>query len=277
MAATQAAAVSRAALVKVAADAARQAGAVLRSRRSDPVAVATKSSDTDPVSEADRAAEERLVALVRQARPDDGIVGEEGADVASATGLRWLLDPLDGTVNYLYGLPPWAVSVAVEQRQPDGGWEAVAAAVLDVPRDELFTAERGAGAWCDGTRLQVNDPVDLPQALIATGFSYDRQHRARQAAVAAQVLTEARDVRRHGSAALDLCWVAAGRVDGFYEDSLGRWDWAAGALVAGEAGAVVTPLSGALAGRDGVIAAGPSLHGPLAALVTAGGGSPACG
>jgi myo-inositol-1(or 4)-monophosphatase len=169
-----------------------------------------------------------------------------------------VLDPLDGTVNYLYGIPAWCVSVACEDA--DG---ALVGVVRDPVHDVTYRASRGGGSWSGTTRLAVNDPVPLRRALVATGFAYDARVRARQARMLAEVLPQVRDVRRAGSAALDLCAVAAGRADGYYEDTTSRWDWAAGALIAAEAGATVTPL------RDGVIAAGPALHADLVALLAA--------
>lgn len=249
-------------LLALASRVARAAGDELRRRHGRAGRVDAKSSATDPVSDADRASEELLVGEILQARPDDGIVGEEGGDRAGTSGLRWLLDPLDGTVNFLYGFPSWCVSVACED---DEG--TVVGVVYDPTRDELFSARRGGGADLDGEPLSVNDPVALEQALIATGFSYDPQHRRQQAEVVARVLGQVRDIRRAGAAALDLCWLAAGRVDGYYEDSTSRWDWAAGALIASEAGATVTELPGPGDG-SGVVAAGPALHDGLRDLVT---------
>lgn len=275
------------ALEALALHAAREAGAVLLAHHGRQLDVDTKTSATDPVSAADREAEATLAALLRVARPDDGLLGEEGAAAEGRSGYRWVLDPLDGTVNYLYGHVGWAVSVACEEHGPDG-WEAVVGVVHDPVHDETFRAVLGGGAWLltgdgDGSgavarppasgevhagdhALRVNDPVRLEQALIATGFAYDREHRARQGPIAARVLAAARDLRRVGSAALDLCAVAAGRVDGYWEDTPARWDWAAGALIAREAGALVTPLPGPNP-EPGVIAAGPALHQALAALV----------
>ncbi|HEY8339187.1 MAG TPA: inositol monophosphatase family protein [Egibacteraceae bacterium] len=262
-------------LLELAVGVARAAGAELLARYGRAGAVETKTSATDPVSEADRASERLLVDALLRARPDDGLMGEEGAARRGSSGLRWVLDPLDGTVNYLYGFPAWAVSVACED--DDGARVGV---VHDALRGETFTAVRGAGAHllvgdAPPQPLRVNDPVALEQALVATGFSYDRGDRRRQAAVVAKVLPTVRDIRRGGSAALDLCSVAAGRVDGYYEDTTSRWDWAAGALVAREAGAVVTPLSSPSARRGvddraGLVAAGPALHPALAALVSDG-------
>lgn len=250
------------ALLALAESAARAAGAVLLERYGAAGGVETKSSATDPVTEADRASEALLVSRLLEARPDDGLLGEEGSSRPGRSGLRWVIDPLDGTVNYLYGLPAWSVSVACED-----GDGALVGVVHDPVHGETFTAVRGGGAFMGGRRLRVNDPVELGQALVATGFLYDRRARARQAATVARVLPAARDVRRFGSAALDLCALACGRVDGYYEDELGRWDWPAGGLVAAEAGAVVESLG------SGVIAAGPALFETLRALVVGDGGA----
>ncbi len=244
------------ALLDLAVEVATAAGNQLLSRREDAGRVDHKSSATDPVSEADRAAERRITEALTAARPDDGLLGEEGADRRGSTGLRWVVDPLDGTVNYLYGIPAWSVSIACEDEHG-----ALVGAVVDPSRQEIYTAVRHRGAHRNGASLQVNEPVDLPRALLATGFSYDSVIRRRQAATLAFLLPRVRDIRRIGSAALDLCAVAAGRVDAYYEDTTARWDWAAGALVAAEAGAVVTPLA------SGLLAAGPSLHTGLSALL----------
>lgn len=253
-------------LLDLAERAARLAGAELLARRGRVDGLDTKTSATDPVSDADRASEEILVRTLLDARPDDGLLGEEGASRPGTTGLRWVLDPLDGTVNWLYGFPAWCVSVACEDGH-DAPGEALCGVVYDPLRDECFRAARGEGAWLVSPqgerRLRVNEPVPLARALIATGFGYDPDDRARQAATVARVIPAARDVRRGGAAALDLCWLASGRVDGYYEDTTSRWDWAAAALIVREAGAVVTAY-----GDGGVIAAGPALHAELAPLVT---------
>jgi myo-inositol-1(or 4)-monophosphatase len=253
-------------LLALAVRAAHRAGEVLRQRAGAPTLVGHKSSRTDPVTEADLAAESAISALLAQARPGDGMLGEEGTARESGTGLRWVVDPLDGTVNVHYGLPHYAVSIACEERAGVAGrggrdWRALAAAVYDPTRDETFTAVRGGGARLNGARITVNDPVDLPQALVATGFAYGAAARMRQARVVTPLLARARDIRSLGSAALALCWVAAGRCDAYYEDELAPWDWAAGALIAGEAGATVTALG------TGVLAAGTALHPTLAGVV----------
>lgn len=246
------------ALLALAVALAEDAGDLLLRRWGEVHTVAAKTSATDPVSDADRASEELIAERIRSARPDDSIEGEEGAAHAGSSGLRWVVDPLDGTVNYLYGFPAWCVSVACADEQG-----AVVGAVRDPVHAETFQAVRGGGAFLGAQRLAVNDPVALPHALIATGFGYDPELRGRQGARAGRLLPQVRDIRRAGSAALDLCALAAGRVDGYYEDHLSPWDWAAGSLIAAEAGATVH--------RDGplLVAAGPALAEPLQAAVTA--------
>lgn len=251
-------------LLELARQAAERAGDELLGRRRSIGPVDMKTSSTDPVSDADRASERLLVETLLGARPDDGVLGEEGSNETGSSGVSWVLDPLDGTVNYLYGFPAWCVSVAAEDAEG-----ALVGVVREPLREETFMAARSKGAWLGERRLSVNDPVALEQALIATGFAYQRSHRRQQARVAAEVAVHARDLRRAGSAALDLCWLAAGRLDGYYEDSVSKWDWAAGALIAAEAGASVGVLLGP-GERRGVVAAGPGLYGPLRDLVTAG-------
>jgi myo-inositol-1(or 4)-monophosphatase len=248
-------------LAVLAEQAARAAGAVLLDRYGHITGLQSKTSSTDPVSDADRASEALLVATLSEARPDDSILGEEGTDRTGSTGVRWVIDPLDGTVNYLYGLPGWSVSVAAED-----GDGTVAGVVHDPLFDETYIGLRGAGATMNGTALRANTGVPLDRALVATGFAYDREHRARQARTVSQVLARVRDIRRLGSAALDLCSVAAGRVDAYYEDSIAPWDGAAGALIAREAGAEVTELSGG-PGNTGLLAAAGDLHAALRRLL----------
>lgn len=249
-------------LIEVALAAARAAGSVLLARSAGAVGgISSKSSDTDLVSDADRAAEEAVVGTIRAARPDDAIVAEEGGGGDGRSGVTWIVDPLDGTINYLWGVPQWCVSIAAADAAG-----AVVGVVHDPGRGETFTARRGAGAWLDGRRLVAASGRPLAQALVGTGFSYRAAERAVQAARLARVLPAVRDVRRFGSAALDLAWVAAGRLDGYYETGLNPWDRAAGELVAREAGAVVEDLD-----PGGLIAAGPGLIGPLSALVRGGG------
>ncbi|GAA3429844.1 inositol monophosphatase family protein [Streptosporangium sandarakinum] len=244
---------------------AREAGEMLTAKRpARPEVLATKSSPTDVVTALDRASEELIRTRIRAVRPDDAILGEEGGSTGDGR-VRWIVDPIDGTVNFLYGLPEWAVSIAVEV---DG--EVVAGAVNVVPRGEVFTAARGEGAWLAGERLRCNTGVPLDRALIATGFGYDAGRRRVQAEVLAGVLPAVRDIRRGGSAAADLCSVAAGRVDGYYERGPQAWDYSAGGLVAVEAGARIGGLNGRPHGPGLTICAAPGLfeelHGLLAPL-----------
>jgi myo-inositol-1(or 4)-monophosphatase len=211
------------------------------------------------VSDADRVAEAAIAELIHRERPDDGLLGEEGAAAHGSSGRRWVVDPLDGTTNYLYRFPVWAVSVAVEDA--DG---ALAGVVLDPVRDELFAAERGSGTTLDGVPVRVRDGTPLERSLVATGFSYDAERRAEQARVLQLVLPRVRDVRRAGAAAIDLAWVAAGRLDGYYERGLKPWDWAAGRLLVAEAGGAVAELDGDVAS---LAAAAPALLADLLDLL----------
>ena len=246
------------ALLDLATDLAREAGALaLRMRRGVSVA-ATKSSPTDVVTEADRAVEQLLLSGIAAARPDDGVLGEEGAAVAGTSGLRWVVDPVDGTVNFLYGIPQWAVSIGVEDASG-----ALVGVVYDPGKDELFQAVRGEGASLNGSAISCTSVGSLAEALVGTGFGYDARRRAAQARVLPDLLPRARDIRRLGSGALDLCGVAAGRLDAYYEQGLAPWDLCAGGLIAREAGALVTGLRGAAAGPALVLAAGPGVHGEL--------------
>ncbi len=220
--------------------------------------VTTKSSPTDLVSEVDRAAEQCVVAVLSEARPDDGILAEEGTSRAGTTGVRWVIDPLDGTTNFLFGIPAYAVSVAAEIEG-----QATVGLVADPSRDEIWHALRGQGAWLNDQPLHLPaDPPVLSNALVATGFSYLTDRRAHQAQVVARLLPQVRDIRRFGAAALDLCWVAGGRFSAFYELGLQPWDLAAGVLIAEEAGAETTILA------DGTtVVARPGLLKPLRHLI----------
>lgn len=250
------------ALLGLAIRGARAAGAELMARYGHIQGLDTKTSATDPVSDADRAAERILVDLITGERPEDGLLGEEGAARDSRSGLRWVIDPLDGTVNYLYQLDNFSVSVAVEDA--DG---ALVGVVYNPTIDRLYRAVRGLGAVVDGRALHVNNPVPMQRSLIATGFGYDAERRSRQGGLIAALLPEVRDIRRIGSAALDLCAVAAGAVDGYFEEGVKAWDVAAGGLIAREAGAsyaVVTPTGA----ETGCLAAGPALFHDLRAFLT---------
>jgi myo-inositol-1(or 4)-monophosphatase len=221
--------------------------------------VATKTSDTDVVTAADQAVERAVVAALHRLRPRDAVLGEEyGEEPRDGATVRWLLDPIDGTVNYLYGVPWYAVSLAAEV---DG--EVVAGVVRNAANGQEWTAVAGRGAWRDGVRLRGSTQTRLSHALVATGFSYDPARRAHQAAVVAGLIARVRDIRRLGSAALDLCLAAAGAVDAYFEQGLNLWDHAAGGLIAAEAGLTVAGLAGAAPGPRMLVAAPPALFGPL--------------
>jgi myo-inositol-1(or 4)-monophosphatase len=250
-------------LLALAERAARAAGELLRERLYAPVSgLEYKSSATDPVSDADRDAEAAILRLLRAERPDDAVLGEEGTEERGASGLRWVVDPLDGTVNFLYRQPSFAVSIACEDA--DGGLVAV---VHQPTSGETFSARRGGGATLDGEPIAVNHPQSLDRALVATGFSYDAARRALQGALVSRLLPRVRDVRRAGSAALDLAWVAQGRLDGYFEHGLNAWDWAGGALLVQEAGGRVLRLPPAGGLPEGLLAGDAMLVDLLAELL----------
>lgn len=230
---------------------ARAAGALVRRRREEGVRIAeTKTSATDIVTEADRASEDLVRAWLRDARPDDAVLGEEGDDVPGTSGVRWIVDPIDGTVNYAHGLPNYAVSIGVEI---DG--EVVVGVVLNPAQGVEYAAVRGRGARRNGVPITVAEPVPAARAVVGTGFSYERDLRINQAATFSRLLPEIADIRRFGSCALDLCAVADGSLDGYVEEGIGgAWDYAGGALVAREAGARTEVTTG-VAGRILVVAA----------------------
>jgi myo-inositol-1(or 4)-monophosphatase len=230
------------------------AAEVVRSGTVGTVATTSKSTSTDLVTEVDRASERWLVEHIRELRPTDAILGEEGGARSGTSGVRWLVDPIDGTVNFVLGIPSYAVSVAAEV---DG--TVVAGAVCNPVTRELFRATRGGGAWLGSQRLRGPRAIPLDRAVVGTGFGYDRERRDRQGRVAAQLLPMIADLRRIGSAALDLCAVACGRLDAYFEAGLNPWDYAAGALVAAEAGCVVSGLRDRRAGEQMVAAAGVEL------------------
>ncbi len=264
----------REALERLAVEAAVEAGRlVLRGRPGRVDVHRTKSTDLDVVTVMDTRSEELLRERLAAARPDDGVLGEEGGGAGGTSGLTWVLDPIDGTVNYLYDLPAYAVSVAVVVGDPTvpGAWAPVAGAVVSPRTAEVFHARAGGGARLaplgpDGSpgpsrRLGVTDVGDLGQVLLATGFAYDRDSRLTQARVVADLLPRVRDVRRAGAAALDLCHVAAGRVDAYYELGTNPWDYAAGVLLVTEAGGRVSGLAAdSPPSRSMVVAGGPAAH-----------------
>jgi myo-inositol-1(or 4)-monophosphatase len=281
-------------LRSVAISAAREAGDLLADRAGQVEVAATKSSPTDVVTEMDRRSEELIRSRILAARPSDAILGEEGGLIGNAgdAPVLWVIDPLDGTVNYLYGLHDWAVSIAAEvewaDEDVDGaaggevgraaggevGRKIVAGAVYVPTRGELFCAVRGHGAWLQAGEdywhpLECGPGVPLDQALVGTGFGYRKERRKVQGEVVAAMLPQVRDIRRVGVASVDLCAVAARRLDGFYERGLNYWDWAAGALVATEAGAVVGGLNGEPVSSSMAVAAGPALFGPLSSALSA--------
>lgn len=251
------------ALVDLASDVARRAvGLLLDGVGRARATVTTKSTPTDMVTEMDRASEQLIVSGLLAERPHDGIVGEEGSAAASVSGVRWVIDPLDGTTNYLYGHPGWGVSIAAEDA--DG---VVAGVVADGVHGEVFTATRGGGARCNGRPIACTMTADLASALVGTGFGYDPARRRGQGEVVGRLLPQVRDIRRMGAAAVDLCSVACGRLDAYFERGLEWWDLAAGALVATEAGALVSPIDDGPMARGSVIAAGPRLAAPLRDLL----------
>ncbi|MET8944739.1 inositol monophosphatase family protein [Streptomyces sp. NPDC004542] len=255
-------------LLGLAREAARRAGELLRDGRPADLAVAaTKSSPIDVVTEMDIAAEKLITDVISAQRPDDGFLGEEGAATEGTSGIRWVIDPLDGTVNYLYGLPTWAVSIAAEQ---DG--ETVVGVVAAPMRGETYHAVRGGGAWATGAwdgerRLACRPAPPLEQALVSTGFNYVHEVRAHQAEVAARLIPRLRDIRRGGSAAVDLSDLACGRLDGYYERGLNAWDVAAGDLIAREAGALTGGRPGERPSRDLTVAGTPGVFEPLQRLL----------
>ncbi len=241
-------------LLELATDLAREAGRVHGDGRRTGLRVETKSSPTDLVSQVDREAEQLIVRRLGELRSGDAVLAEEGTLRQSSSGVRWLIDPLDGTTNYVYGYPAYAVSIAVEV---DG--ETAVGVVFDSSADHLYQAVAGHGARCDGEPISARRSSDLSQALVATGFSYAAAMRERQGASVATVLGRVRDIRRAGAAALDLCHVAAVRVDAFWELDLSPWDYAAGSVIAREAGADVVFPAPAHGRGPAVVAANPAL------------------
>ena len=230
---------------------ARETGALLREAFHGPeLRVSAKSTPTDLVSEADHDAERLIRERIGAARPDDAILGEEGGDTGGTSGIRWVVDPLDGTVNFLFGIPQWAVSIAAEDA--DG---ALIGVVYDPMRDELFSAERGGTPTLDGRPISASTKRDMATALVGTGFGYDAEVRRAQAVVAARLLPEVRDLRRFGAAAIDLAWTACGRLDAYYEHGLNAWDLAAGGLICECAGLEVRPLEPVGPSAPGVLVA----------------------
>ena len=252
-------------LLDVALSAARAAGVELLARFGErQPALRSKSTPTDPVSEADLAAESAIRATLHDRRPGDAILGEEGGETSAGAPLRWVVDPLDGTVNFLFGIPQFAVSVACEDASG-----VVAGVVLDPCRGECFSAVRGGSSLLDGSVISGSTASGVSGALIGTGFSYDGSVRSRQASVLGRVLPVARDVRRAGAAALDLAWCACGRLDAYYERGVKHWDVAAGALICACAGLCVRGLGAVDGLPDGVVVAPAAMIDELYAMVSA--------
>jgi myo-inositol-1(or 4)-monophosphatase len=242
---------------------AEDAGDMVREgRRSGLVAVDTKSTLTDMVTEFDKASEQLIVDGITAMRPDDAIVGEEGTDTPGSSGVRWLIDPIDGTTNYLYGLPGYAVSIAAADLQ--GGLIGV----VHVPATaETFVGVRGRGATCNGEPIECSTTVRLDQALVGTGFSYVPERRTAQARRVAELISSVRDVRRLGAAAADLCYVAAGRLDVYYEEHLNPWDLAAGEVIAREAGCRLGDFAGGPVRHEQVLVSTPALFDAVVTLL----------
>ncbi|GAB3118766.1 inositol monophosphatase family protein [Glaciibacter psychrotolerans] len=252
-------------LLAIARDITLTAGDLARARRAEGVNIAaSKSSPEDVVTLADQETEALIRRMLAAARPNDGFYGEESEATAGTSGLTWVVDPIDGTVNYLYGIPTYAVSIAVVEGDGDPATSTpLAGAVLNPATGELFTASLGGGAFLGTRQLHVNTGVSMPLALIGTGFSYTAARRVKQARVVAGLISEVRDIRRFGAAALDLCLVAAGRIDAYYERGLKPWDHAAGELIATEAGAKVGGFGEDRATETLLIAAAPDVYGTL--------------
>ncbi|MFL5827085.1 MAG: inositol monophosphatase family protein [Thermoleophilaceae bacterium] len=252
---------SLAADLELAERAARIAGEELMARYREPArGVERKSSDTDMVSEADHAAEAAIVELLTRERPEDGLLGEEGSEREGSSGRRWVVDPLDGTTNYLYRFPAWCVSVALEDAEG-----ALVGAVHEPYTGHVWRASRAGGCELDGSGVRVRETASLDRALVATGFGYSPDRRTMQAEALLKIIPRVRDIRRPGAAALDLASVSCGRLDGYYERGLKPWDWAAGRLLVTEAGGVVRDLPGE---PHGLVAAGPSVVDELFELVS---------
>lgn len=250
-------------LAELALDVAREAGELLLAGADQVEAVGTKSSSHDLVTQMDRASEALIRERIGRVRPHDQVLGEEGGSVGEPSRVRWIVDPLDGTVNYFYGQPSWAVSIGIEIDEVPSVGVVVAPGLRE---EYLGVADQGSWSLQDGSRqrLSVSPVFDLGDAVVGTGFGYVSERRAHQAEIVAQLLPRIRDIRRVGAAAVDLCWVARGRLDAHYERGLQDWDRSAGAVIAQEAGAVVAGLPGQTHSSRLLIAANPALYRALA-------------
>ena len=253
---------------------AREAGELIVGRRAGHIEVAnTKSSDVDVVTAVDKESEEFLYRRLRELRPGDGFLGEEGQVEESTTGITWVVDPIDGTVNFLYNMPHYAVSIAAVTGDPSpGAWQVQAGAVYNPATGEMFHASLGEGAFLGERRLRIAEPPPMNLALLATGFAYSKAMRQEQVRILAQLIGEIRDIRRMGTASLDLASVAAGRVDVYFERTLNPWDHAAGELLVTEAGGIITGIRDLPQGREGIFAGHPTLVTQLKARISEVGG-----
>jgi myo-inositol-1(or 4)-monophosphatase len=251
-------------LLALAVDLARDAGALLLDRFAGgrEQALESKSTPTDLVSEADLASERLIREALARLRPADGMLGEEGGGTRGSSGLTWVVDPLDGTVNFLFGIPQWCVSVAVAD-----AWGVLAGAIYDPCREELFVAARDGAPLLNGVPIVASERTEMASAMVATGFAYDAAVRAAQAEVFARLVPRVRDIRRFGAAALDLAWTACGRYDAYFERTVKPWDIAAGTLICERAGLTVRDLPVRAGLPLGVLAAVPALAGDLFELV----------
>ena len=251
-----------------------EAGELIATRRAGHVEVAnTKSSDVDVVTAVDQESEQLLFSRLQELRPGDGFVGEEGKAQSSSTGVTWVVDPIDGTVNFLYNIPHYAVSIAAVTGEPSpGSWQVEAGVVYNPATTELFHAARGQGAYLGQRRLQIGTPPPMNLALLATGFAYSQAMRLEQVRVLSQIIGEIRDIRRMGTASLDFAAVAAGRVDIYFERTLSPWDHAAGELLVTEAGGVIQGIRDLPHGREGIFAGHPTLVTQLKARISEVGG-----
>lgn len=248
-------------LLELAKRLALEAGELLSNRPTD-FELSTKSSAIDFATQMDKASEALIVSKILEVRPDDGIIGEEGSNVESKSGITWVIDPLDGTVNYVYNLPGWNICIAAKDS------EGVQVGVVNAPSvNGFWYAQKDGGAFYNGKQVKCNDPINLDKALVATGFAYDLAKRVEQSEMASRIIPKVRDIRRLGAAGVDLGYVACGILDGYYEFGLNEWDLAAGGLIATEAGAILSGRNGAPAGKEMTIVAGPTLHAQLAEII----------
>ena len=261
-------------LVDIAKSVATEAAEFIRVKRLDAVSVAhTKSSSSDVVTEVDRGAEKLVFDLLQRLRPQDGFLGEEGESDDSQSGITWVVDPIDGTTNFVYNIPHYAVSIAAVEGPPTPEeWTLLAGCVVNPTTGEVYSAGAGMGAFLGDTPLQVREPVDMQEALVLTGFAYGAHFRKHQAQLFVDVLPRIRDIRRMGTASLDLAMVAQGQADVFFERTISPWDFAGGAVVVQEAGGVVTGFHGGTPGREAVFAGHPEMVARLHDLIVEFGG-----